>query len=619
MDEGYCVVEVEFDEAGRPFDYSFVETNPAFEKHTGLNGAQGHRVRELVPDLEASWFEIYGRVALTGEPIRFENRAEPMGRWFDLYAFRIGGDGSRKVAILFSDISIRKRVEESLRRKAEEMETLMETLPIGVFVAHDPECRSITSNAAGHALLRSSAPNLSKSAPDEARPTHFRVMRNGIELAPEELPVQRAARGEQVRDEEVDDVFDDGTVLHTLMSAAPLHDQNGRVRGAVATVLDVTLRKQAENALRDADRKKDEFLAMLAHELRNPLAPIRNGLQILRLAGVSGPVEQARAMMDRQLSQLVRLVDDLLDISRITRGKLDLRKEQIECRAVIETALETAQPLIEQAGHQIDIVMPNETILLDGDATRLSQVVSNLLNNAAKYTPPGGRIRLTVAMDGDSAAVLTVSDNGIGIPPAMLAQVFEIFTQVDRRLEKTTGGLGIGLSLVKGLVEMHGGTITAQSEGEGRGSEFTVRLPLAVMPTTPKDAPSLPAVPASVPRHRILVVDDNVDAADSLGQLLELLGHEVRTAYDGETGVDTAEAFRPNVVLMDLGMPRVNGFEAARRIRQQAWGSKMALVALTGWGQSDDRQKSADAGFDHHLVKPVEAVTLMQLLDRLRA
>jgi len=264
-------------------------------------------------------------------------------------------------------------------------------------------------------------------------------------------------------------------------------------------------------------------------------------------------------------------------------------------------------------------VMPNETILLDGDATRLSQVVSNLLNNAAKYTPPGGRIRLTVAMDGDSAAVLTVSDNGIGIPPAMLAQVFEIFTQVDRRLEKTTGGLGIGLSLVKGLVEMHGGTITAQSEGEGRGSEFTVRLPLAVMPITPKDAPSLPAVPASVPRHRILVVDDNIDAADSLGQLLELLGHEVRTAYDGETGVDTAEAFRPNVVLMDLGMPRVNGFEAARRIRQQAWGSKMALVALTGWGQSDDRQKSADAGFDHHLVKPVEAVTLMQLLDRLRA
>jgi PAS domain S-box-containing protein len=366
--------------------------------------------------------------------------------------------------------------------------------------------------------------------------------------------------------------------------------------------------------LKEADRRKDEFLATLAHELRNPLAPIRNGLQIIRMAGANGTVEKARSMMDRQLTQLVRLVEDLLDLSRVASGKLELRKERIELRAVIDAAVETSRPAIEQAAHELTIVVPDEPIWVDGDHTRLAQVVSNLLNNSAKYTHRGGHVLLGVARDGESA-VVSVKDDGIGIPPAMLDKVFVMFTQVDRTLEKTTGGLGIGLSLVKGLVEMHGGTITAKSEGEGQGSEFVVKLPPAVPVAGGPEVRSEEAegiVPAG--RRRVLVVDDNRDAADSLAQLLELLGNEVRTANDGEAGVRVADSFRPDVVLMDIGMPKLNGYEACRRIREQRLGKDIVLVALTGWGQDGDRARSEDAGFNFHLVKPVEFAALTKLL-----
>jgi PAS domain S-box-containing protein len=397
------------------------------------------------------------------------------------------------------------------------------------------------------------------------------------------------------------------------------------VEAVAGSTRDITERKQAEaererlvGKLRDQDRRKDEFLATLAHELRNPLAPMRNGLHVIQMAGVDGLVEQARLMMERQLGQMIRLVDDLLDLSRVTTGKLELRRERHDLRAVIAAALETTRPLIEQAGHDLAVVLPDEPIFVDGDPIRLAQVVSNLLTNSGKYTQRGGHIRICVARDGASA-VVALADDGIGIPPAMLETVFGMFTQVDRTLEKTTGGLGIGLSLVKGLVEMHGGTIEAHSEGEGRGSEFAVRLPIAtsVVSRAEADPPNAEAngvMPSGF--RRILVVDDNVDAADSLGQLLELLGHEVRTAYDGEAGVEAAREFLPCVVLCDIAMPKVNGYDAARRIRTQPWGKRMMLVALTGWGHEDDRQKSAEAGFDHHLVKPVETSALMKLLSR---
>jgi PAS domain S-box-containing protein len=384
----------------------------------------------------------------------------------------------------------------------------------------------------------------------------------------------------------------------------------GPVRVVVAHE-DVTKRKLAEEALREADRKKDEFLAILAHELRNPLAPLRTGLELVRRG--AGQAERAWQMMERQVNQLVRLVDDLLDVSRITQGRLELRRGPVQLAAVLEGAVETARPLIDRARHDLTVALPDRSVTLDGDAARLSQVFANLLTNSAKYTPPGGRIRVSAARDPGGVSV-TVSDNGVGIPPSMLPRVFEMFTQVDRTLEKTTGGLGIGLSLVKGLVEMHGGTVVAHSDGEGTGSTFTVHLP--VLPPSGDHATGHngKAAGARPPARRVLVVDDNVDAAESLAQLLQILGHDTRTAHEGEAGVEAAECFRPHLILLDIGMPRLNGYDAARRIRARPWGRSVVLVALTGWGQDDDRRRTAEAGFDHHLVKPVDPEVVVGLL-----
>ncbi len=417
-------------------------------------------------------------------------------------------------------------------------------------------------------------------------------------------------------------VHQDGSVRWVFGKGRANFDREGpgRLISFDGTVADITARKLIEaeqerlvGQLRDADRRKDEFLATLAHELRNPLAPIHNGLQVIRMAGANGTVEQARAMMERQLGQMVRLVDDLLDVSRVTTGKLELRRERTELRVVIDSAVETTRPVIEQAGHTLAVVMPNEPIIVDGDPIRLAQVVSNLLTNSAKYTNRGGQIRLAVGREA-GMAVISVTDDGIGIPPTMLGKVFEMFTQVDRALEKTTGGLGIGLSLVKGLVGMHGGTIEARSEGEGRGSEFIVRLPVVVS-AVQKAEPAVVVEPVGSSR-RVLVADDNVDSAESLRILLKLLGNDVRTANDGLQAVEAAETFRPEVILLDIGMPKLNGYEVCRRIREQPWGKTAILVAMTGWGQDEDKRRSQEAGFDYHFVKPLNFDALEKLLRR---
>jgi PAS domain S-box-containing protein len=367
--------------------------------------------------------------------------------------------------------------------------------------------------------------------------------------------------------------------------------------------------------LRDADRKKDEFLATLAHELRNPLAPIRTGLRVLRLSrGDSATAEQSLAIMERQSAQLTRLIDDLLDVSRITQGKLQVRKSYVELEDVVQNALETARPFIDEARHDLEVTLPAEAVLLFADLTRLAQVLANLLSNAAKYTSRGGRIEL-VARREASEVVIRVRDNGHGIEAHMLERVFDKFTQIDRSPEPAYTGLGIGLTLVKSLVEMHGGTVTVRSDGLGTGSEFTVRLPCVVgrfeVPAV-TDASVVPARPAR--GRRVLVVDDNQDAAELLSVAVEMLGHEVRTAHDGVEAIEVARAFRPAIVLMDLGMPRMNGYEAARRIRETPWGKPIVLVALTGWGQEADKRKTREAGFDHHLVKPAEPATLEAIL-----
>jgi PAS domain S-box-containing protein len=396
-------------------------------------------------------------------------------------------------------------------------------------------------------------------------------------------------------------------------TAAPIHDAHGSARGMVLVFRDETERRRGEQSLRDADRRKDEFLATLAHELRNPLAPIRTGLEVMRLAqGNPELIEEVRGTMERQTDQMIRLIDDLLDVSRITRGKLQLRMTKTELSDVIGCAVDAARPLIDSAGHRLTVTLPEEPLILCADPTRLAQVVANLLNNAAKYTPQGGAIALTARRE-DDAAVISVNDSGIGVPEPMLDRIFEMFTQVDRSNARGDAGLGIGLTLVKSLIEMHGGEVAVRSDGVGRGSEFTVRLPIVAPPPVPA-APEL-AHSAGAVRRRILAVDDNQAALSTLRLLLETLGNEVHTAQDGLEAIHAAEAFRPQVIFMDLGMPRMDGYEAARRIRAEPWGDEVFLVAVTGWGRDEDRRRTQEAGFNRHLVKPVEPAALREILE----
>ena len=410
----------------------------------------------------------------------------------------------------------------------------------------------------------------------------------------------------------------DGQRLTALAHANPLIDESGAVIGAVNVLVDITSRTSAENAVRDADRSKSEFLATLAHELRNPLAPIANALAILQLKSEPAPdVRWAVEVIDRQMRQMTRLIDDLLDVARITCNKLELRRERIELSGVLRSAIERSRPFIEACGHEFAVTAPTETIYLDADLTRLAQVISNLLDNAAKYTERGGRIWLRAERQ-ESDVVVCVRDTGVGIPREMQPHIFEMFTQVDRGGDRSKGGLGIGLALVRQLVEMHGGRIAVQSDGPGTGSAFTVRLPAVV--GQPLAQPEIVRGADRRPAHsslRILVVDDNRDAAASLGMLLRIMGIDTRTAVDGVDAMTAASGFRPNVILLDIGLPKLSGYEVAKRIRREPWGNQIVLVAVTGWGQETDRDQSKSAGFDHHLVKPVDPAALVQLLDAL--
>ena len=576
----------------------------------------------LFKDAEASkaaMRELQGKGYIRYEDLPLETKA---GRRVSVeFVSNVYGEaGEAVIQCNVRDITDRKRMQDTLKESERRFRTLVEQVKDYAIFMTDPEGRATSWNegvgrvlgfAEGEWVGRDIVPLV--FTPEDVRGG---VARREFDDA--------AASGTAGDDRWM--VRKDGTRFFALGVLTALHDEAGGLLGFTKVMRDQTDRKRLEDRLRhlaadlsESDRRKDEFLATLAHELRNPLAPIRNGLQAIRMTGVGGAVEKARSMMDRQVTQLVRLVDDLLDISRVTSGKLQLRRGRVELKAVIDAAVETSRPAIEQAGHEFVVGVQDEPIFVDGDHTRLAQVVSNLLNNSAKYTHRGGHIRLAVRREGGTA-VVSVTDDGIGIPPAMLEKVFGMFTQVDRTLEKTTGGLGIGLSLVKGLVEMHGGTVEARSEGEGRGSEFVVSLPVAPPAPALSDGSDKGGEEVVTPGpRRILVVDDNADAADSLGQLLELLGNEVRTAYDGEAGVRAASEFRPAVIVCDIGMPKVSGYDAARRVRAEPWGEGMVLVALTGWGQDDDRRKTTEAGFDHHLVKPVEFAALTKLLAGLPA
>jgi PAS domain S-box-containing protein len=396
---------------------------------------------------------------------------------------------------------------------------------------------------------------------------------------------------------------------------APVLGLDGEVESIVSTSRDITERKRAEEALQEADRQKNAFIAQLAHELRNPLAPIRNASRVFRMSQSAEPdVLWAGDVIDRQIDHLTRLIDDLLDISRISRNKLELRRQRILLHEVVEGAVEISRPVIDQNGHTLNLTVSPEPVYMLADMARLTQMLMNLLINAAKYTKSGGTIELSAGREGGDA-VMRVKDNGIGIDPAVLPRLFEMFYQADSSMERSQGGLGIGLSLVKSVVELHGGSVEGHSAGPGQGAEFVVRIPALGASSLPESNPEKSDVgrrPGM--RRRVLVVDDNRDSAESLAIFLQLGNHEVRTAFDGAEALELADSFRPDVLLLDLGMPKLNGYEVCRRIREQEWGQRMLIVAQTGWGQEDDKRRTREAGFDEHLVKPVDPTHVAKLV-----
>jgi PAS domain S-box-containing protein len=512
-----------------------------------------------------------------------------------------------------TEVALRRR-EAELRERHDELQSIYETTPVGMSLV-DRDLRFVRVNnrlaemngvpAADHIgkTIREIVPDLAK----QVEPAFRRVLETGEPIIDAEVTGETPARC--------------GVKRTWVESWYPLRNAANEIVGLNAIVVEITDRKRDEvqiyklmAELKNADRRKDEFLATLAHELRGPLAPLGNMLQVMKRAdGTPELLRRARDTMERQLGQMVRLVDDLLDVGRITRNKLELRMDRVELASVMHQAAETCRSLAEEFGHELVVSPPDEPIHLHADPVRLTQVFSNLLNNACKYTEPHGRIRLSAERAG-SEVVVKVSDTGVGIPADKLESVFEMFSQVDRSLERSQGGLGIGLMLVKRLVEMHGGSVEASSDGPGKGSEFTLRLPiLAEAPQAAAAIPSsLAAAPASA--RRILVVDDNEDSATSLAMLLKITGNETHTAHDGLAALDAAETLRPEVILLDIGLPKLNGHDVCRRIRQQPWGKSVVVIAMTGWGQDEDRRKSRDNGFDHHLVKPVDYAALMKFL-----
>lgn len=579
--------------------------------------------------------------------------ADGSWRWVECVATNLLAEPSvRAVVCNFRDTTEARlareeieRLNTDLERRLVEFQTLLDVLPIGIAIATDPECRTIISNPY-FARVLGIAPtaNASLSAPEPERPTNFRVMRDGQEVPVEELPMQYAAsHGVVVRDVELDVVHEDGRVVRLLEFAAPLFDEAGRPRGCVGAFLDITERKRLEEELREraealaeADRRKDEFLAMLAHELRNPLAPILTALEVLREPASSPAArERARAVVERQVRHMARLLDDLLDVSRLTRGQIQLRRDRVELKKAVANAVETVRPLIEERGHTLTLDLPSEPIQLWVDPTRLEQILTNLLNNAAKYTDPGGRIVLTVKQHGGELR-FSVRDTGVGIAPEMLPRIFDLFVQGDRSLDRSQGGMGVGLTLVRRLVELHGGQIEAHSDGHGRGSEFVVRLPLVAGPesaveqtatlsspsATDGTGPTAPRIPHTARRRKILVVDDSRDTVETLAELLRLEGYAVQTAFDGKAALTAAAKDPPDAVLIDIGLPGMDGCEVARALRRQAGQSSdgfetrpFLLIAITGYDREEDRRRIREAGFDHHLVKPIEMAMLRGLLE----
>jgi signal transduction histidine kinase len=499
---------------------------------------------------------------------------------------------------------------EELRARLRALADLVARAPIPIAVAHGADCRQISANDALARLLGVPPDvNISLTPPAGERP-RYRIQRDGVDIPAAELPMQYAAAHRMHVTNDIEIVRADGQVVYVQNDVEPLYDRHGEVCGCVSVCVDMTARKAVEDVLREADRRKDEFLATLSHELRNPLAPIRNALELMRRAGRDATLtDRALAIMERQVQQLVRLTDDLLDVSRITRNRIELRRDRIDLRTVVCSAIETVEPLSNAAGHAVAMDLPQTPLWVHADFTRLAQAFANLLNNAVKYTDRGGRITVSASVD-RGEAVVVISDTGIGIDPSLLPSIFDMFVQIEQGASRARSGLGIGLALARRLVQLHDGQIGAHSIGPGGGTSFTVRLPLMAAEADAQPAVDLSRAPG---RCRVLVAEDIPDAAEMMRLMIECMGHDVRVAADGVQAVEIAREFHPQIALLDIGMPRMDGYEAARQIRT-ALGRSIFLVALTGWGQEEDQRRAHAAGFDHHMTKPAEPDVLESLI-----
>jgi len=603
MDEGFCLIDMVRDENGRAVDYEFVEVNRAFSQQTGLRDCVGRRARELVPQLEQRWIDIYDEIAVTGEARRFVEGSAAMGRWFSVYARRIAHPNGRRVALLFADITERMLTEQALRDSEAKFRTIADAMPQMIWSA-TPDGRFDYANEGWRGFAG--------VAPETLHGAGWKALADPAELPALHKAWFASQDGGAPFEIEHHARHHSGEWRWVLTRALPVRDEEGRILRWMGTMTDIHEQKTISEELRLANSRKDEFLAMLAHELRNPLAPIRTGLDILRIrSGDAQATQRATDIMERQLRQMVRLVDDLLDVSRINTGKFAIKMGRVELKAVVNDALEVVRSYIELHGHELVLDLPDRPVFLHGDATRLAQILSNLLNNAAKYTNRGGRVTLSGHVE-DKTLVLEVLDTGIGLAPEMLDSVFDMFVQVDSTLERTNAGLGVGLSLARKLVELHGGTITARSEGLGRGSCFSVRLPIVVEPE-PLSKPT-PAAFISTETYRILLADDNVDFVNSIGALLTAMGHSVVITHNGPDALAAAARLCPDYAFLDIGLPQMSGYDLARGIRKLSCGAMTALIAVTGWGQEKDRQLAFEAGFDHHMVKPVRFEQIEEIL-----
>ncbi|MFN8388841.1 MAG: MASE1 domain-containing protein [Bdellovibrionota bacterium] len=603
---------------GLPVVISFVDTerryrylNRQYENWIGRRREEvyGKTIREVVGDEVYEGVRPYFDRVLAGEQVKLESWLPNDPTRCVEATYVPHRDRNGRILGFFAvitDITARKRAEDALRESEERFRFMADRAPALIWLS-DVNLRFLWVNKpwiefVGRPIDLEVGDGWRENLHPDDR-SHQEAVFEGAALARRPFTIEFRIRRR------------DGSYRWLLVNGIPLDGEDSDFSGYVGSCVDISDRREAERRLHEADKRKDEFLATLAHELRNPLAPIRNALQLISHPK-AGPElhESSKQVIDRQLKQLVRLVDDLLDVSRITRGKVDLRRESFDLRSAISNAVEMSTPLIESFQHRLIVVQPDTPVLFHGDTFRLSQVIANLLNNAAKYTDRGGEIRLELSVLGDWVEV-KVTDNGIGIAEDALPRIFDMFAQCHPH-ERGYGGLGLGLTLVRTLVELHHGAVSAQSAGRGKGTSVTVRLPLDCAPPDGKVATGVDEsgeIPIFRPQ-RILVVDDNRDSADSLSLILKLFGHDVRTVYDGPSAVSEARSFHPGIILLDIGLPGMNGYEVARELRSDPRFKDLVLVAQTGWGQVHDRQRAKDAGFDHHLVKPIDTAQLLKLV-----